>query len=307
MYDLLLCILGIYGCFLTWGVLQERVSTTSYGVDQERFQYFIFLNSIQSLTSSIVALFYLRLIGKPLLKGINTQLLKLLGQVSLTNALASPFGYLSLKHINYPTLVLGKSCKLVPVMLMNILLYRRKYPFKKYMSVALITLGVSGFMLLQSKTSTKQERGNSLFGLLLIAINLMMDGATNSTQDQIFHLFKFSGQQMMCLMNLVSFFYMSIWLLNPWNPELTQALTFCTLHPNVIKDIVMFSLCGSLGQCFIFYTLEKYGSLLLVTVTVTRKLFTMLLSVFWFNHQLSLGQWLSVAVVFFWHWLGSSI
>jgi UDP-galactose transporter B1 len=66
----------------------------------------------------------------------------------------------------------------------------------------------------------------------------------------------------------------------------------------VIRDIALFGLCGAIGQCFIFYSLERYGSLRLVTVTVTRKLFTMLLSVVWFKHELALGQWSGVALVF---------
>ena len=45
-------------------------------------------------------------------------------------------------------------------------------------------------------------------------------------------------------------------------------------------------------------TLESFGSLVLVTVTVTRKMFSILLSVVWFGHHLSLGQWCSVGLVF---------
>src|SRR5690606_35785373 len=85
---------------------------------------------------------------------------------------------------------------------------------------------------------------------------------------------------------------------NPMNGELSGALTFCTEHPAVLKDIMLFSLCGAVGQCFIFYTLEQYGSLSLVTVTVTRKLFTILLSVVYYDHELTLGQWGAVALVF---------
>lgn len=46
------------------------------------------------------------------------------------------------------------------------------------------------------------------------------------------------------------------------------------------------------------YTLSTFGSLLLVTVTVTRKMLTMILSVVWFGHSLSLMQWLGVGLVF---------
>lgn len=45
-------------------------------------------------------------------------------------------------------------------------------------------------------------------------------------------------------------------------------------------------------------TLSTFGSLLLVTVTVTRKMLTMILSVFWFGHSLTGMQWLGVGLVF---------
>ena len=45
-------------------------------------------------------------------------------------------------------------------------------------------------------------------------------------------------------------------------------------------------------------TLSIFGSLLLVTVTVTRKMFTMIISVVWFGHVLTKGQYLGVGLVF---------
>lgn len=46
------------------------------------------------------------------------------------------------------------------------------------------------------------------------------------------------------------------------------------------------------------YTLSTFSSVLLVTVTVTRKMFTMILSVVAFGHRLTQMQWLGVALVF---------
>ncbi|KAJ1961985.1 UDP-galactose transporter [Dispira parvispora] len=300
MLDLLLCVSGIYTCFLSWALLQERVSTTAY--DGQRFRFFVVLNLVQALMSAVAATCYLWATGQRLRRP-SRGLLKRYVQAALTNALASPFGYASLKHIDYPTMTLAKTCKLVPVVVMNMVLYRRRFPFYKYVTVLLVTLGVSGFMLLQpvdAKASKKGAAANSIWGLLLVLINLLMDGATNSTQDQTFHEFKHvTGQHMMLFMNLLGACIMLGWLtLNPWNPELSQALAFISQYPQVATDILLFTLCGAVGQCFIFYTLARFGSLVLVTVNVTRKLFTMLLSVFWYNHQLSLGQWASVAVVF---------
>ena len=45
-------------------------------------------------------------------------------------------------------------------------------------------------------------------------------------------------------------------------------------------------------------TLSVFGSLLLVTVTVTRKMLTMIISVLWFGHSLTGMQWLGVGLVF---------
>lgn len=46
------------------------------------------------------------------------------------------------------------------------------------------------------------------------------------------------------------------------------------------------------------HTLSKFGSLVLVTVTVTRKMLSMIFSVVAFGHSLSGMQWLGVGLVF---------
>lgn len=48
----------------------------------------------------------------------------------------------------------------------------------------------------------------------------------------------------------------------------------------------------------IVYTLSTFSSVLLVTVTVTRKMVTMMLSVLAFGHRLTRMQWLGVGLVF---------
>lgn len=48
----------------------------------------------------------------------------------------------------------------------------------------------------------------------------------------------------------------------------------------------------------IVYTLSTFSSLLLVTITVTRKMLTMILSVVWFGHTLGAKQWMGVGLVF---------
>lgn len=81
-------------------------------------------------------------------------------------------------------------------------------------------------------------------------------------------------------------------------PAAFEALNFLVNHPAAVSPLLAYALLGGLGQLFIFEIIQHFGSLTLVMITVTRKLFTMLLSVLVFEHTLAAGQWLGVAVVF---------
>ncbi|KAJ2097278.1 UDP-galactose transporter, partial [Coemansia sp. RSA 922] len=304
MLDFAVCVGGIYVCFLTWSTMQERVTTATYGADHQQFKFTIVLNLIQAMMASLIGYVYIRGVQRKPMLEMNAHRWKRFFQVALLSSSASPFGYMALRYINYPTMTLAKTCKMVPVVFMNKLLYRRHYPTYKYAVVAMVTAGVSAFMLFKTSSkrggvSTVEVVENSLYGLLLVLINLTIDGAVNSTQDQVFAEDpEITGQHMMCMMNLCSTVLMAAWLLNPFNPELVSALRFLHTHPRAMADIGMFAVCGSLGQCFVFYTLAKFGSLTLTTVTVTRKFLTILISVFYNGHPLNSRQWSATGVVF---------
>ena len=305
---------------LSWAVLQERITTTPYGLTNSKWTYSIVLNTLQSTFAAISGLLYLYL-STPSSSRIaspfpTSKIVLPLLLVSFTSSLASPFGYASLAHIDYITFILAKSCKLLPVMFLHLTIFRKRYPVYKYMVVGLVTAGVAIFTLHQpSKKSQKAVVGNSAWGLFLLGINLLFDGLTNSTQDHIFSVFKpYTGPQMMVAQNLLStLLTVGYLLLLPLLPtsvlstlsisasstnELSSAIAFLRAHPAVLKDVLGFAMCGAIGQIFIYATLARFSSLLLVTVTVTRKMLTMMLSVVWFGHRLSNMQWLGVGLVF---------
>ncbi|KAG2123354.1 UDP-galactose transporter [Suillus cothurnatus] len=237
-------------------------------------------------------------------------------QVSAFITVAAPFGFAALSYITYPTMVLGKSCKLVPVMLMNVVMYRRRFAPHKYIVVAMVTAGISVFMSFgnekPSKASSNGEQGpyGQLIGILYLVINLILDGAVNSTQDEVFVRYKVTGQQMMFWINLFCTLLSTtlgtvplphIPVLHPSSglqSEFANAIGFIRTHPSVIVPLVQFSLTGALGQLFIFETLQHFGSLTLVMITLTRKMFTMVLSVVVYDHKLTFGQWAGAGIVF---------
>lgn len=85
----------------------------------------------------------------------------------------------SLSYINYPLLLLAKSCKLVPVMLVGVVMLGRRHTRAEYLAVALITAGVALFSLkpeaFHEAALTKEGSGdaqgggsNNLLGLALV-------------------------------------------------------------------------------------------------------------------------------------------
>jgi len=296
-------------------MLQEKIATTPYGPDRIIFRSPLVLNTVQSLIAAILASIYISLTASPTnnktvqIPSVNTFSKGLVWKyllIASTSSAGSWFGYRSLRSIDYPTMVLGKSSKLLPVMFLHFVLYRRRFPGYKYLVVAMVTAGVGIFTLFHPvEANNRKAATSSIWGLALLSINLLADGFVNSTQDQIFIAHRgLTGPQMMLGFNLCStLLTLSYLLLNYLFPvmgasEITTVVAFVRLHPRALFDILAFAFAGAIGQIFIFLTLSVHGSLILVTITVTRKLFTMLLSVLWFNHPMTPEQWIGVVLVF---------
>ncbi|KAJ7254319.1 UAA transporter [Mycena haematopus] len=348
---LALCVAGVYAMFLLWAVAQERLSVPFASIDgstSDKFKSAVFIGTCQSALSSISAFVYILLRRKPTdtfvqslglehapepiangkahehehakhhnkqsTRFSRTNLLLRYFQCAVFITFAAPFGFAALSYISYPAMVLGKSCKLVPVMLMNLLLYRRRFAPHKYLVVLMVTVGITIFMGLgDSKHGGKAKAAPppnaNLIGIVYLLINLALDGAVNSTQDEIFARHRVTGQQMMLWINIFCTLLTTVLsaLPLPYIPvihpteagsELAAALEFVYTHPSIKIPLLQFAITGALGQLFIFETLQHFGSLTLVTVTLTRKMFTMLLSVVVYNHKLNAGQWLGAGVVF---------
>jgi len=206
-------------------------------------------------------------------------------------------GYRALEFVTFPFVVLLKSSKLLPVMATNMVLYGKRYQWYQYLSVALITGGVSMFMLVKPSKG-EGVSSNSLIGVALVLFNLFLDGFTNSTEEEIRDHKKVSAGQLMFFYNFAQVILVLAFLLTPATSQLYDAIVFLTNHPQALQDILLFVFCNATGQLFIFLTIELFDSLTLVTITVTRKLFTILMSVVIYGHNILPLQWLSVAVVF---------
>ncbi|KAH9129193.1 hypothetical protein AeMF1_000739 [Aphanomyces euteiches] len=288
--DLLVCIGGIYTCYLSYGIFQEKIFKYRDS-DGNKFTATLFLLFIQCVFNALVA-FLATFIWIPKNKS-----------VPLMPFAYSSFSYLgamlcsneALKYVNYPTQALGKSCKMIPVMLMGVVLGRKKYSWKEYVSVLLITAGIVTFQLGKDSSKGKQQE-NSVYGLGLLFLSLFMDGLTGSGQEQMVEVHKPSVHQQMLNTNLWAVFYTGIGCL--LTSHGAEGLTFCLNNPEIYQSLFYFSLCSALGQNFIYFTVQRFSALTCTTITTTRKFFTILASVLYFGNALATQQWVGVGIVF---------
>jgi len=302
--------LGIFGSFLYWGYLQERITGHKYTSLKDpslsqQWSYPFFLNTFMACSGFAVGslLHYLVTRNQPQKEA--TFRLKDFIRPAASYTLGSPFGYTALRFINFPLLILAKSCKLVPVMLMGIIIAKKKYAMSEYLAVGLITLGVALYSMKPGSLTQSDSQGGlrQLFGLGLVLINLLLDGYTAAHQDKINAQSKVSSFQMMKYMNMWSMILMVSYLVGSYavlgtNSELAAAITFCRNFPQVVPHLFRFGLCAATGQIFVYSLIKEFGALAYITVTIMRKFFTILISIAIFKHHMRWWQWIGIFSVF---------
>ena len=206
--------------------------------------------------------------------------------LALLSIASLSLGILSLKYLSYPTLVIAKSCKLVPIALINILVYRRKMGYRKCLSLCLISVCVVLFSLLDG--SKRSGSGTSVLGGIILVLSLAADGFINSQQDYVFAEFKVSPFDMMYYTNVFRFLialvlalkYNSIW----------YTIEFVRAAPAMGTDLLLHSAFNVIGQSVVYSMVQKHGSLNLTMVNVTRKMLSIFVSLVVFGHTVNRMQ-----------------
>lgn len=295
MVKLLVCAAGLQASYLTWGVLQERVMTRSYGAQSaedkgERFQdsqFLVFMNRILALTVSGLwcVLFKQPRHGAPMYK---------YSFASLSNIMSSWCQYEALKFISFPTQVLAKASKVIPVMLMGKIVSKKSYEYWEYLTAVLISLGVSMF-LLSSSANKHPSTVTTFSGVIILAGYIVFDSFTSNWQDNLFK-YKMSSVQMMFGVNLFSCLFTVGSLLE--QGALFESLSFMLRHSEFAFHAVLLSVCSACGQLFIFYTINQFGAAVFTIIMTLRQAIAILLSCFLYGHAVTLIGGFGIFIVF---------
>merc|ERR1719359_1320937 len=145
-----------------------------YGEPPVQFTDSVFL---VFMNRSVAVLFSLVMIG---IKGeafLNSAPLWKYLAISFSNVYASTCQYEALKYVSFPVQMLGKSFKMMPVMVWGMAVGGKRFSVTDWMIAFAVTGGVVEFLMTGPISSG--DSSSSSYGLLLLALFLALDGFTS--------------------------------------------------------------------------------------------------------------------------------
>jgi len=288
---LLLCFFGLNFSFVCWGILQERMLTRRYPRYTGEFfgySYFlVFSNRLWGLIMSGILMIWL----KP--KRSKGVLIWEYSFPSISNMLSSWCQYEALKYVTFPAQTLFKSFKLAPIMLMGKLLQNKEYPFYDYAVAVVVGSGIALFMsgsenvdFSVSILSYGQQESNTSTGIMMLFLFLFFDSFTGQWQSRMFN--KNPDLTVVELLFATSAFSTVLSLITLVHAdELGPALDFVWRHNEIHLHFFLFSVCSTVGQLLIFYTIKNFGAVVFAIIMATRVLISIVVSCLLYDHPMT--------------------
>lgn len=215
--------------------------------------------------------------------------------VSFASVLASTCQYESLKYVSFTVQILGKSFKMVPVMLWGMIISRKSYASTDWL-VALAITGGTTFFALTGSIESPTGGANTVYGLILLAIFLACDGATSTMQEKLFKEYSTSQFNQMLYVNLgsglVSFAALTA------RGGVSQGIFFGLQHPTFAKDAFGLSITAVSSQWFILSQVREFGALAFAATINCRQIVSILVSYIIYDHTITMLQWHGLTLVF---------
>jgi len=123
-------------------------------------------------------------------------------------------------------------------------------------------------------------------GVLLLILFLFFDSFTSQWQSRMFQRHRdLSMVELMFATSIFSTMLSFVTLIH--DKELHPALNFARRHSEIFWHFFLFSICSTIGQIFIFYTIKNFGAVVFTLIMTTRILLSIALSCLLYGHKLT--------------------
>ncbi|CAF0904780.1 unnamed protein product [Adineta steineri] len=209
-----------------------------------------------------------------------------IGTMALSNA--------AVMRLNYPTHMMFKSCKLIPVMIGSMLILGKRYSLYDILACLCMTIGLIFFTLADSQVQPEFD----LLGVWLVCCALVADAVIGNVQEKALKEYKPSNSEMILFSYSIGAIYLLLFELT--FGSLKEAFWLWWAYP--IKSYVftmIYSFAGYLGVNCVLNLVRHFGALIAVTVTTFRKAITVILSFIAFTKPFTFQYLWSGAIVAF--------
>lgn len=314
LLKLVFCFAGIFISYLVYGVTLELLIKL-YG--ENVFKHCLLLVLIPSVCSLILAKISMFIkdklkpdendnsIGKPLVPK------KYYWSISILFMGTMLCANYSLTYITYPTQLIVKSSKPIPIVLCGFILVRKVYTYHRLISTFVIVIGVSTFMYEQYRIKIHVENGQAdkqtkqtitvnadsyKFGILLVLGSLTFDGLLATVQDKLKLNYTLQTYDMMYYVNVFSSILLFVAFIV--SGELLSFRKMFGEERLIFFYLLLSGISSAVGQNFIYYTLTQFGPLTVSIMTTVRKFCNVFVLVLYFKHAFTMRLWIYVVIVF---------
>ncbi|XP_052774414.1 adenosine 3'-phospho 5'-phosphosulfate transporter 2-like [Mya arenaria] len=204
--------------------------------------------------------------------------IKMYGMLAFLSVATMGLSNTSVGYLNYPTQVIFKCCKLIPVMIGGILIQGKRYSVIDVTAMMLMVVGLILFALADSSVSPNFNT----YGVVLISLALCADGAIGNFQEKVLKQYTAGNSEMVFYSYAIGFVYILIGV--TLSGELVPAFKVCQKYPLETYGYgALFSLTGYVGLYIVLTLVRSFGALVAVTVTTCRKAVTVILSFLFFT------------------------
>mmetsp|Transcript_3915 Transcript_3915/g.11708 ORF Transcript_3915/g.11708 Transcript_3915/m.11708 type:complete len:370 (-) Transcript_3915:1470-2579(-) len=290
---------GLVASLMVYNFMQERIMTKPYrnaasGMEEyiNNSLFLVLLNRIFASGAAAVAILLRRAYSelKPQAPIFKFYL------VSFSNLLATTSQYEALKWISFPTQMLFKCTKLIPVMIMSTVLSRRKYYIVDYAMALCVGLGCLVFVRSGDISSRRASMQDSWIGIALMCCNIGADSFMTAFQENLFVGYDLSTHNQMLYVNFCSA-TVAVGILM-YDGHLIKAFHLLFTHAAVRVDVVLLAIGAVSGQFFITASIRNYGAVYFATVMTVQQILSVIVSSLFNGTQINYTQVMSCAVVF---------
>uniref|UniRef100_A0A914YT37 Adenosine 3'-phospho 5'-phosphosulfate transporter 2 n=1 Tax=Panagrolaimus superbus TaxID=310955 RepID=A0A914YT37_9BILA len=184
----------------------------------------------------------------------------------------------SVGYLNYPTQVIFKCCKLIPVLIGGILIQGKRYGCWDLLAASLMSFGLILFSLADSQVSPNFDPR----GYIMISFALVADAIIGNVQEKSMKNYNAQNKEVVLFSYSIGCVYIFILLLI--TGELFDGFAFFWNNPwKTYGYSVIFSILGFAGVNVVLTLVRITGALMAVTVTTMRKAVTIIVSFILFS------------------------